>query len=418
MAAKKTTKKAAAKKASTKKASTKKASTKKASTKKASTKKASTKKASTKTSTKTSTKASTKKASTKKTARPVLRAEPSAVRAALEEADRVARAAQPRRRAAGLDAVDEAIAVGDEPSYGPLGEKAKRFASVEALCAWLDALPLEQASNPVVSTLYNAALTLVPKPEAFFINERIARLPLRKNDPRRRVILLAINNALYAALASKDNALGLRLVERALRHGDELPSILHNVACVLARDGQHDAAAAALLQALAAGYENVLLLTGDEDLVHLMDRDDLRPLLARRHAALEAQAAARLEELAPHFGGRVPDDVALLWRMLIANDSRLKAQPNERRLTIAEASIVLHLPHERRSDAGVAVLDIDDVTVRYDLDDDVFAIGVRRNKSLPALLAGQYLVDNKRAFLLSLFREYGSGREPTPSQPV
>jgi len=278
----------------------------------------------------------------------------------------------------------------------------------------------------LVARLYNLGIAMMGRPgHAFAINAWLTRGPVPLGPPgRRRQYLQALNNGLYAALQERDDAHGLLMVERVGALGPELPSILHNVACVFARAGRDDDAARAIDEAVAAGYASVHLLVADDDLMHLMARDDVRATLARRNAAIEALVQDRVAGLAPSCpDGVVPDDVVRLWRMLLGHDARLGPEPEVRSLTLGDLSIVLvedptGVPLPRPlGDGVVPLLEVDDglaLLARHEgrpvfvvIDEDGHPRAADR--SLVGLLTTLAGTAADRAFITQVFKEYTAG---------
>jgi hypothetical protein len=311
-----------------------------------------------------------------------------------------------------------------------------------ALRAFLDEVPVrfDAERYTLVVALYNLGLALIGRPAmAYAISERLTREPVppKRDAPRRQLYRLALSNALYASLQIPDTALGLQAVARVKTLGREQPAILHNVACVLARAGRDDDAAAAIVEAVAAGYDNVHLLVADDDLVRLMGRDDVRAVLARRTSAIDAAIRAQLDVLGPRFmhAGGVPPDVERLWRMLVGRDARLHPDPDRATLRLGSQEVTLLEDPE-----GVALPGtLKDGVVPVSLVDDLLVLAVPRgdagvvfvavddggvsrlaDQSLGGLLAVLAPSAAERAFVTSLFKEYApeSGPPPTPCLTV
>jgi hypothetical protein len=296
----------------------------------------------------------------------------------------------------------------------------------------------EARDDTLIARLYNLGIAMMARPaHAFAINAWLTRRPVpsAQEGSRRRQYLLALNNALYAALQQSDVTLGVGIADQASALGRELPSVLHNVACVYARAGRDDAAARAIDDAVEAGYESVHLLVADDDLVRLMDRDDVRATLARRSAAHEARLQAQLAQLQPFYPSQaVPDDVARLWRMLLGGDARLHPEQEMHELHIGQQDVILvddpaTVPLPRPLAPGVVpVASIDDGLALLTLHEGrpVFVViddeGAPRvaDRSLGGVLATLAGTAADRAFVTQLFKEYASaaGTPATPFEAV
>ena len=320
-------------------------------------------------------------------------------------------------------------------------ESKLKAMKVDELRAFLDGMTirLDRQHHGLVGTLYNLGIAQMARPAvAYWLSERLTRekLPSKRDLPRRHLYLLALSNGLYASLQMNDTGLGLRIVSRVKKLGSELPSMLHNVACVLARAGQDDAAVAAIDEAVTAGYQSVHLLVADDDLVRLMERDDVRAILARRSTAAEDRVQERLETLQPHFAtlGGVPPDVERVWRMLLGEDARLRPRPDAFGLHFATMGVILvddsgdvALPRPLQ-DGVVPVLFIDDLLVLAALHDGQVAFvavaddGAPRfaDRSIGGLLATLTATAHERAFVTHLFKEYApaAGPAPTPFEAI
>lgn len=304
---------------------------------------------------------------------------------------------------------------------------------VEKLRAFLDTMPIafDREHQGLVGTLYNLGIAQMARPAvAYWLSERLTRekIPPKRDWSRRHLYLLALSNGLYASLQMNDTAAGLAMVGRVKKLGPELPSMLHNVACVLARAGQDDAAVQAIDDAVTAGYQSVHLLVADDDLVRLLERDDVRAILARRSAASEARVQARLETLQPRFAhlGGVPPDVERVWRMVIGEDARLLPRPDELGLHFGTQGVILvdepgdvALPRPLH-DGVVPVLFIDDLLVVATGTDQQVAFvavddeGTTRlaDRSIGGLLASLAPTSPDRAFVTHLFKEYAPAAGP------
>lgn len=320
-------------------------------------------------------------------------------------------------------------------------ESKLKVMGTDELRSFLDGMTIafDRQHHGLVGTLYNLGIAQMARPTvAFLISERLTRerIPAKRDWQRRRLYLLALSNALYASLQMNDTAAGLQMVARVKGRGPELPSMLHNVACVLARAGRDDDAVAAIDQAVSAGYQSVHLLVADDDLVRLLDRDDVRAILARRSAATEARVQERLEALGPRWvqAGGVPPDVERLWRMLLGEDARLLPRPDDLGLHFGTQGLVLvddpgdiALPHPLH-DGVVPVLFIDDLLVLAAIHDGQLAFvavddeGTPRcaDRSIGGLLGTLAPTAPDRAFVTHLFKEYApaAGPPPTPFEAV